>query len=356
MTERAGAEMYAFDDSLSSWGDIASRARWRALLFGNGLSQSVWRGFGYGSLYEQARRAGRLDHSDLDLFDQLGTTNFEVALAALGAARLALRAIRSDSRIVEDHYRRLQRALGATVRAAHVRRTGVPDQLLASLKTAMLSHDAVFTTNYDLLAYWAMGYEETYGHLADLFWTTGSHGHCEFDAANAHLRERWTPLYYLHGALHLVVHGDGTIRKLTRTPPETLLDQFEAPIAEDPRARPLLVTEGAAREKLRAIRDNAYLSHAYGKFCACDLPLVIFGSSLGPQDRHLVDAINAHPERPVAVSMLAGLDRPQRFAREAQIRGRLATSDLFFFDCRTHPLGRYGARAALREPELIPTG
>jgi hypothetical protein len=346
--------MYAFDDSLSSWGEVAPRARWRALLFGNGLSQGVWPGFGYASLYEQARRGGRLDHRDLDLFDQLGTTNFEVVLAALSAARTALRAIRSDPRMVEDHYRRLQRALGATVRAAHVVRRDVPDQALASLKAAMLNHDVVFTTNYDLLAYWAMGYEEAYGHLADLFWTNGSHGPCQFDAANARLREGCTPLSYLHGALHLVVHGDGTIRKLTRTPPQTLLDQFEAPIAEDPRARPLLVTEGAAREKLRAIKSNAYLSHAYAKLCGCELPLVVFGSSLGPQDRHLVAAINAHPERPVAVSVKAGLDRRERFALEAQIRGRLETRRLLFFDCATHPLGRYAARATEREPQLIP--
>lgn len=348
--------MYAFEDSLSSWGEVARRAGWRALLFGNGLSQSVWRGFCYDSLYEQACQAGRLQRQDLGLFAQLGTSNFEVVLAALNAARTALRAFDSDGRVVDGHYRRLQRALGATVRASHVRRQYVPDQILASIKAVMLRHDVVFTTNYDLLAYWAMGYEEAYGHLADLFWSTGAHGPCQFDAANARLREGATPLYYLHGALHLVVHGDGTSRKLTRTPPETLLDKFEAPIEADPRARPLLVTEGAAKEKLRAIRDNAYLSHAYRKLCACELPLVVFGSSLGPGDRHLVAAINAHPERPVAVSIMAGLDRPERFALEAQFRGRLQTHDLFFFDCTTHPLGQYGARAALREPELIPAG
>jgi hypothetical protein len=348
--------MYAFEDRLSSWGEIVPRAGWGALLFGNGLSQSVWRGFAYDSLYEQACQAGRLRRQDLDLFAQLGTSNFEVVLAALNAARTALRAFGSDSLVVDGHYRRLQRALGATVRAAHVRRLQVPDRVLASIKAAMLGHQVVFTTNYDLLAYWAMGYEEAYGHLADLFWSTGAHGPCQFDAENARLRAGATPLYYLHGALHLVVHGDGTSRKLTRTPLETLLDQFEAPIEADPRARPLLVTEGAAKEKLQAIRGNAYLRHAYERFGACDLPLVVFGSSLGPQDRHLVDAINAHPGRPVAVSMSAGLDRAQRFAREARIRGRLATRDLFFFDCTTHPLGRYGARAALREPELIPAG
>jgi hypothetical protein len=344
--------MHAIDDPLSPWGEIAPRARWRALLLGNGLSQSVWHRFGYTSLFEQARHAGRLGAEDLELFRRLHTTNFEVVLAALNAARLALGALGTDGRAVEAGYRRLQRELGDTVRASHVQRRGVPDEVLASLKATMLGHDVVFTTNYDLLAYWAMGYEEAYGRLADLFWTTGSHGSCQFDLANARLREGSTPLYYLHGALHLVAHGDGTIRKLTRTPLATLLDQFDAPIAEDPQARPLLVTEGAAREKLRVIKANAYLSHAYGRLCACALPLVVFGSSLGAQDRHLIAAINTHPERPVAVSVKPGLERRERFALEAQIRGRLETNHLFFFDCSTHPLGRYAARAASREPQL----
>lgn len=348
----AESSVNRLEESPSPWEVIAPRARWRGLLFGNGLSQSIWRGFAYSSLFGQACRARRLTSQDLELFRRLETSNFEVVLAALNAARLALGALGADARLVESHYCRLQRVLGATVRAAHVRRGGVPDEALASMKTTMQGHEVVFTTNYDLLAYWAMGYEEAYGHLADLFWTPGSHGPCQFDLANAHLREGWTPLYYLHGALHLVVHSDGTIRKLTRTPPETLLDQFGAPMAGDPRARPLLVTEGTAREKLRAIKGNAYLSHAYVQLCACDLPLVVFGSSLGPQDRHLTAAINAHPERPVAVSVTAGQGQRERLATEARIRGSLATKRLFFFDAATHPLGEYGARAALRAPQL----
>jgi len=49
----------------------------------------------------------------------------------------------------------------------------------------------------------------------------------------------------------------------------------------DVRARPLLVTEGSAVDKLAAIEDNVYLSHALGRLRQRDLPLVVFGSSLG---------------------------------------------------------------------------
>lgn len=60
--------------------------------------------------------------------------------------------------------------------------------------------------------------------------------------------------------------------------------------------------------------------------------------ALGEQDRHLVDAINAHPERPVAVSMKAKGKKELR-GRQAGIWGKLETDDVFFFDAATHPLG-----------------
>jgi len=82
---------------------------------------------------------------------------------------------------------------------------------------------------------------------------------------------------------------------------QTILDQFGEPIDGDPHARPLLITEGSSKDKLRAIEDNPYLDYALDQLYACDLPLVAFGSALGVQDTHLVDAINNHPYRPVAV-------------------------------------------------------
>jgi hypothetical protein len=153
------------------------------------------------------------------------------------------------------------------------------------------------------------------------------------------------PIYFLHGALHLVVGGTGVTWKLRRTAIHTLLDQFGQPIAGDERARPLLVTEGSARDKLQAIEANEYLTHALGRLRANRQPLVVFGSSLSEQDRHIADALNEFPERPVAVSMLPG-DRRAVATAQLEIYGRLRAETLLFYDATTHPLGSSDLRVS----------
>lgn len=326
------------DGRLLDWAEVEARQRWSALLVGNGMSIDVWPAFAYRSLYEQARRAERLSAEDLALFAALGTRNFEVVLAHLSATRRIVAALQRQTAFVEARYGSVQAAMGAAVRGVHATRSQLTGTALERVKTAMLGHEVVFTTNYDLLIYWAMGYEERYGSLVDLFWSSGSHGDCEFDRQRTRLRPGSVPVYYLHGALHLIAHGDGTTRKLRRRPQQTLLGQFERPAADDPEARPLLVTEGTSAEKLRTIKGNGYLRHALGELHKCAAPLVVFGSSLGRPDHHLAAAINRHPARPVAVSMTGREPKRERRRRQAAIRARLEAEQVWFFDAATHPL------------------
>lgn len=105
------------------------------------------------------------------------------------------------------------------------------------------------------------------------------------------------------------------------------------------------MTEGTARDKLRAIEGNAYLAHALGRLRSVELPMVVFGSRLGAQDDHLLDALDEHPSRPIAVSLMPG-GRREIAARQADIYSRLQSDDLRFFDATSHPLGD----PALRTP------
>ncbi len=341
---------HPIDGSLPSWTAVSDRARWRALLLGNGMSVNIWPGFAYRSLYETATRSHRLHAEDQRLFERFGTENFETVLARLGTTIATLAAFGRDASALEQHRRAVRSALGATIHAVHVRRADVGDAALSRIKRAMLEQSVVFTTNYDLLVYWAMGHNEDYGRLADLFWATGEDGAREFDPNRATVWPGWTPVYYLHGALHLIVRADGTVEKLRRTRMETILEQFDAPSPRRRPGRPLLVTEGTASEKRRAIDANAYLHHAFGELCRCALPLVVFGSSLADGDRHLVDAINFHGERPVAVSMLPRPTLNERLAFQGEIRARLHTTQLEFFDATTHPLGDPALRAVRLRP------
>jgi hypothetical protein len=60
---------------------------------------------------------------------------------------------------------------------------------------------------------------------------------------------------------------------------------------------------------------NDYLAFVYGQLRDAAGPLVVFGHSLGEQACHLIDAANANPERPFAISMGK---KTQRQLREQQ--------------------------------------
>jgi hypothetical protein len=322
------------DGTLLHWEDVAGEESWQALLLGNGLSINVWEPFGYRRLLEEGAAAS-LTKADRELFE--GTPNFERVLSDLGTAIRVCDVVGTDTSRLYVRYRKIQRALGRAVRQVHLPRSKVPDTTLATIRRAMTEFEWVFTTSYDLLVYWAMGHPGgRYSPFKDHFRYAGRH---EFDPRRAAVRAGEIPVYYLHGALHLVVGRAGKTWKLRLTSLRTILDQFGTPIDGDPEARPLLVTEGSAADKLRAIESNEYLSHALERLRRVDLPMVVFGSSLGPQDDHLVDALSRHPDRPIAISMRKKRKK-ELLAEQSDLYRRLQANPVYFYDAETHPLGQ----------------
>lgn len=329
-------EGYPGDGALRAWEEIADKG-WDTLLAGNGLSINVSSRFAYESLYGEAEKAlenGPLDALDLAMFERFGTSNFEVALAKLRDAIAIAEVLGQSPAPYRRHFASVQAALGSVVRSVHLRRSEVPDSTLAAIKQALGAYRTTFSTSYDLLLYWATGHEGCFDAFRDCFWGPDN----SFDPRNCEIWSGNSAMYFLHGALHLVVDGAGRTRKLVGAD-QMLLDQFGKPSPADPEARPLLVTEGSARDKLSAIEGNDYLSHVYEALEASSGPLVVFGHSLGEQDRHLIDAINVNPERPIAISMT--LEEGDLRERQSAIWGKLKTraEDVFFFDAATHPLG-----------------
>lgn len=322
---------HPIDGNLPHWREVTAESdEWAALLLGNGLSRNVWDGFGYPSLFD---KANGLTVPDRKLFEALSTKNFERVLAELSSAIRMAEALGEDPKHYLDRYKSVQLALGKAVQSVHVKHSGVPGDTLETIGQILQKQEYVFSTSYDLIVYWSM-HAVDYDRLCDCFW-------CEkhsFDRASSDVPVRRTPVYFLHGALHLVVMGSGVTRKLVHRNLETLLDQFGKPLDGDEQVRPLLITEGSAQHKLQGIEGNDYLSHALDQLGKCDLPLVVFGSELSEQDQHLVDALNRNPSRPIAVSIRKeGRSDKQIRAAKAKIRAGL-DAPLFFFDSSTHPL------------------
>lgn len=319
------------DGTLFDWSDIATAHKWDTLLLGNGMSINIWEPFGYRKLYDRAR-SGDLSTQDLRLFSS--TPNFERVLADLLTAIRVNGAVGLDTKPLLERYRTIQLALVHAVRKVHLKRNRVPLTTRKIISETMEQFEWVFTTSYDLLVYWAMatgGFEPFMDHFRH-------RSRCEFDPADTSVPANRIPVYFLHGALHLVTGSSGATWKLRQTDLDTILDQFGKPITGDPEARPLLVTEGSAADKLAAIEENAYLSHALERLRGRALPLVVFGSSLSEPDSHLAEALSENSGRPVAISMLPA-PKKELLAKQVDISGRLEADSLLFFDATSHPLG-----------------
>jgi Domain of unknown function (DUF4917) len=326
----------ALDGTLNAWADIRSGFERSALLLGNGLSINVWPSFDYDSLFGQACRGG-LTPADQMLFE--GTPNFESVLADLNTAIRVDAALEIDTERVYERYRSIQRALGHAIREVHVGGGQIALRKFDAIRDVLTRYEWIFTTSYDLILYWAMGCRGVWKPFVDGFYVNRG-DRLVFDSSRDVVHDDQIPVYFLHGALHLVVGGSGMTWKLRgRRELQTILDQFGEPIAGDPQARPLLVTEGSAHDKLRAIEGNEYLSRALAHLRETKLPVVVFGSRLGESDNHLIDALNEYPLRAVAVSMLPTASKRELARMQSDIYGRLDSETLLFFDATTHPLG-----------------
>lgn len=311
---------------LEDWDDIDD-GDWPTLLVGNGASCAVSSKFAYVSLYAVAP----LTQDDRDLFDALGTTNFEEVLNHLRTASLICNQLGHTSGDVDDRYASIRDAL---INAVHAHHVGWPDvdtgDRLLKIRDALLAFDSVFTTSYDLVAYWAIMNAGTPpgNGFGDLFWNA-SHA---FDPFDTEPFDDKTLVYWLHGGLHLYRAASGETNKRTNAG-ANLLATFASG-----NSVPLFVSEGTWQQKRRAIRRSDYLEHVYETFADTDGPLTVFGQSLGDPDTHLVRAVRRDPTREIAYSIYPTTQQATNLQR-AQVENHFPQANVTFFDSTTHPLG-----------------
>ena len=326
------------DDELASWTVVEGMHDWAGLLLGNGASLAIWSGFGYRSLYATAVGGGTehpLSDNDQRVFRALGTTNFEGVLADVRVTAIVNEALGLDVSIPLDRYDSIRDALVAAVHAVHVPWIDVPEATLHTIREALVSFDFVFTTNYDLLLYWAAMAEDGSG-VADYFWTRMENS-LIFEPRNVDIWHKATKILFLHGGLQLYHLPDGRTIKCVAPAGRSLLDVFGESPLDTLDAIPLFVSEGVTEDKMAAIRRSEYLTFALTTFADFDAPLVVFGHSLSAQDQHLVD-IMRRLKAPIAVAVREPVAE-NIFARKAEVQGRLQSKSVLFFDATTHPLG-----------------
>jgi hypothetical protein len=232
---------------------------------------------------------------------------------------------------IDERYRAIRNALVAAVHYVHIPWTRIDERRLLTMREDLLTYDYVFSTNYDLLLYWAIMAASPRG-FTDYFFDV------HFDPDNTEVWTRATKVLYLHGALHLYHDTEaGTTCKERADEFSNLLDRF----GKRGNAVPLCITEGTSSQKLAAIGRSDYLWFALQQFTALSKPLVVLGQGLGDSDAHLAAALAKQAARRIAVGIYPSSN--SRIVQEkAHFRQLLPQADLFYFDSRSHPLGDPG--------------
>jgi hypothetical protein len=243
--------------------------------------------FAYHSLYDVARidnEHHQLTAADIALFESLETRNFEFVLAGMATARRVNMALGIATAPIPERYASIQQALVEAVRSTHVPWARVPRPTFEAIRGELLNYRFVYSTNYDLLIYWAIMHENG-GGFKDFFWAP------YFDPANTELWGKTTAVLYLHGGLHLYHTLRGRTLKQVAAEGLNLLDLFGT--EPEPGATPLFISEGSAEDKLESIHRSDYLAFSYTQLAHHEGPLCVFGHSLGEADQHRLVALVA---------------------------------------------------------------
>lgn len=261
------------------------------VLLGNGFSVACDPISSYESLYQAAVSAGLSERAQT-VFERLGTNNFEGVMSLLDRCHWVAEIyelIEAGGSPMLDDVAIVKQTLVEAVAGAHLAHTGlVPEEKKAAAQDFLRSFHNIFTTNYDLLAYWVVMSAPGGPRWKDGFRSAED----EPDTPYVVFSERiggQRGLFYLHGALHLhVIRGE--LRKHTwiRTG-KPLTELIQESLAND--QYPLFVAEGAPDRKLEQIQRTGYLWYCLDKLARIERPLVIFGHSLGASDQHIVDVL-----------------------------------------------------------------
>jgi hypothetical protein len=330
------------------------------LMIGNGASMAVWSRYGLRSLYEVAcdpSRTPHLEGFDQKVFDQLKSPNFEAILSGLKSAGKIWGAFNKPDRDIGDlreSYKRIRNCLISAVKDVHVPFDRFTENVKYTIAQEFRNYQYVYSTNYDLLAYWStMHYTdflESKDEFKDFFWDEDEDNQrVWFDITDTN---EWddpsTKVLYLHGGLHLCKSRGGTFKKVGGVA-GNLLDQFNV----GSKNVPLFISEGHWEDKTASIANNPYLAFAYSKLERHRGSMVVFGHSLSDSyDYHLVEAMlnwrrydqkrnrGRQTPRVILISMMP-TDPPAKIITE-KLRLRQHLGDYYeidFFNALTHPLG-----------------
>ena len=336
------------------WNDISSEFG-ENLIVGNGGSIAVdQKSFSYSSLYKRAGKRGFINEDVKLVFDEFSKEyrDFEFVMGNLLVADHVNKCLDKEynrrKNDVRKAYLDVRGSLIKTVRDTHPS----TDETWSKLERVgffVMHFKNIFYLNYDLLLYWATLSQSTKSthKFSDSFKALvsdeASDGHSlwemhgDFKQSNETSN---TKIYYPHGSLMLYRTKVGNLERKISLPTANQLEKLEKFWREN-EATPLFICEGSTLEKTRRISRSKYLSMVLDDALpSINKSLVIYGWSLGSQDKHIIEKLQGTPLQKVAVSIHKGDKSCSKIADEMNtVHSRLASIkpgiDVLFFDAQS---------------------
>lgn len=262
------------------------------LLLGNGFSVNIADQFNYKSLFEEFIKNADKEFSAL--FKMFGTTNFEIIQEYLTHSTKVNQIFDLETERIFKAIENLKNGLIKTINKVHPRFKEIDlNQIDRLTKQLVDDFGDVYSLNYDMFLYHLIMhsvdlYKQSEREVAyqDYFWGNSNSETIEFVPFQN--LKHYKHVYYLHGAL-CYFKNDIIDYKILRKPAIELIEVIENKIREG--KFPLFVSEGTSSDKLKSIGRSNYLNFCLRKLKTDKAPLLVFGTSLSSNDKHIVDAI-----------------------------------------------------------------
>ena len=322
------------------------------LLTGNGFSMAYnSERFSFTSLLDSAVEKDFIKKSTplYSIFTKFDTKDFEEVVKLLETSVEVLieyGTISEDERkkILEDS-KNLKEYLVQIITNNHPDKiTEISDKEFLCSCNFIKTFDLVFTLNYDLLLYWSTiklkdFIKDDLIKDVDLKITDGFYdpndGSTEYViyANDSAFKQK---INYLHGALHMYDKKHEIIKNTYSRTGKALKEQTLTNLMSD--IYPIFVSEGTSEQKKARIMHNAYLNHTYKSFAkigAKESSLIVFGTLLKTNDKHIRDAILCNKVKNIyfGISSEKGKEELAEFINE--LEKAKVPKQVFFYDYRT---------------------
>ncbi|MCD0161397.1 DUF4917 family protein [Deinococcus sp. 6YEL10] len=295
-------DIFNVDEQAHIWSDVEDNINFNSwgLIYGNGLSMAFYnKGFSYKYLAD--RVMSKDSEVAILLNDIMKSNNLEGLLLKLSDTKEVVDRLK-DARCppaataLLEKYKSIQESFIKTVNDLHPESIFKLD--LSNLKLFILKFRWVFTTNYDLLTYWALVHDIpfksppiAYDKFTDFFYKGAADAHPYYHEECGFLKRPYrTNTYYLHGALHIFNSEYNRAFKVSPGESSNLLQSIES--AMQAGQIPIFVSEGDSKRKELRIQGNGYLNFCYKEIRREPIKsLLVFGQSLADNDAHLLNGI-----------------------------------------------------------------